>query len=82
MLNLLEKCERLGMSATQFCSVTSVWCLGTLGYKPAYRLQELLAARHLKKKNSPCDQIEKNTLLIVEHPPGTTVSVSQNVVSL
>ncbi len=49
----------------------NIWFVGTLGYKPAYRLQELLAARHFKKiVNKPSDESQANTLIIVEHPPG------------
>jgi len=48
----------------------NVWFLGTLGYQPAYRIQQLLAAQH---SIATPDQV--NTLLIVEHKPVYTIGI-------
>jgi len=48
----------------------NVWFLGTLGYQPAYRIQQLLAAQH-----SLAAPNQANTLIIVEHKPVYTIGI-------
>ena len=46
------------------------WSLGTLAYRQAYRIQELLVERHSEFQLSKGVKYQGNTLLLVEHQPG------------
>lgn len=70
------------MTVSRLYPIVNIWYVGILGYKPAYRLQELLAARHFKKNvNKPSDESQANTLIIVEHPPGVICFKNQYHIS-
>ncbi|KAF4522720.1 hypothetical protein B566_EDAN010926 [Ephemera danica] len=51
--------------------VIKVWNEGLIKYDQAYKLQKVLAARHIKN----CDKTPPDTLLLVEHPAVYTVGI-------
>lgn len=51
--------------------IVNVWFVGVLPYQPTFRIQQLLAARHVKATSDSA----VDTILIVEHTPGTNLKV-------